>query len=400
MILARLCDYAAAMEILRQKSETCGSPDDWECFLNDLGRLLEHDSQWCGATTDNLIHPPLVLACKLSQLSDYEFMHSQFGTTLSEALTLKLANLPMEIHGCLTGKEYDGLDEDANEYFNRLGAEAKVSLHISRKSEELQLIKYFCEQDTLTPALLREEVEKFLARVEESSGFIHDGVSSYHGTSIALRTNRFIILAADGKLTTKNNSNGLHMEDDKIWGFDDMGVGICGSWKTLSNTVSMLKRRFKLFKDNGTKRPTVGKLVDSLKEKLSSCKGKTGIILGAFDQLEGGGFVPCISFADEHRRIDINESFFCLGTGARHASKVLSGGKVHMEMSLEEAINLVERALLYASVRDSCTGGYASIYVIEVGKSARAIPRERICTTLWRRHHLSLPGHHLTKQVY
>ncbi|KAI3873528.1 hypothetical protein MKX03_009438 [Papaver bracteatum] len=72
VLLARLCDYAAAKDILRQKSETCVSPKDWECFLSKLGRLLEEDSQWCGATTDSQIHPPIVIACKLSQLSDEE----------------------------------------------------------------------------------------------------------------------------------------------------------------------------------------------------------------------------------------------------------------------------------------------------------------------------------------
>ncbi|MCL7022480.1 hypothetical protein MKW94_012445, partial [Papaver nudicaule] len=105
MLLARLSDYVAAMEILRQKSETCS--DDRQLFLNNLIELLDDDSEWC--------HPPLVLAHKLSQLSENEFMQNQFGTNLSEALALKLGNLPKEVHGRLGDDE---LDEVADEYFN------------------------------------------------------------------------------------------------------------------------------------------------------------------------------------------------------------------------------------------------------------------------------------------
>ncbi|KAI3852536.1 hypothetical protein MKW98_028615 [Papaver atlanticum] len=386
MLLARSCDYADAMEILRQKSETC--PEDWECFLSELGRLLEEDSQWCGAATDNQIHPPIVLACKLSQLSDEEF-----GTKLSEALNLKLANLPMEVDGCLDGKDYNWLDKAADEYFSRLGDDSKVTLQVSRKFEILQLINNLRGQDSLTPAL-QVEVQKFLAGVDERSGFILDEVSEYHGTSIALKTNRLIIVAADGKLTTRNNSKGLNLKADKVHGLDDMCVGICGSWKTLSNTVGVLKRRFRYVKNERAKRPTVSELADFSKEELSSCQGKSRIILGAFDQLEEGLYVPCISVADERKRIDVTQLFFCSGTGERFASRILSKGNVHMDMSLDEAICLVERALLYASLHDSCTGGWANIYVIEVGKPVRAITRERICTTLWRRHHSSLPEKH------
>ncbi|KAI3944359.1 hypothetical protein MKW98_006520 [Papaver atlanticum] len=290
------------MEILRQKSETC--PEDWECFLRELDRLLEDDSQWYGATTDNQIHPPIVLACKLSQLSDEEF-----GTKLSEALNPKLANLPMEVHGSLDGKEYDWLDKAADEYLSRLGADTKVTLQVSQKFEELQLIHNLRGQDSLTPAL-QVEVQKFLAGVDESSGFISDEVFPCHGTSIALKTNRFIIVAADGKLTTRNNSKGLNLKAAKVHGLDDI------------NTVGVLKRHFRYVKNERAKRPTVSELADFLKEELKSCHDEeSGIILGAFDQLEEGLYVPCISFVDDCNKIDVNQSFFCSGTGeyfARH----------------------------------------------------------------------------------
>ncbi|XP_026410144.1 uncharacterized protein LOC113305288 [Papaver somniferum] len=167
-----------------------------------------------------------------------------------------------------------------------LGADTKVTLQVSQKFEELQLIHNLRGQDSLAPAL-QVEVQKFLAGVDESSGFISDEVFLCHGTSISLKTNRFIIVAADGKLTTRNNSKGLNLKADKVHGLDDMCVGICGSWKTLSNTVGVLKRRFRYVKNERAKRPTVSELADFLKEELKSCHDEeSGIILGAFDQLE------------------------------------------------------------------------------------------------------------------
>ncbi|MCL7033007.1 hypothetical protein MKW94_021094 [Papaver nudicaule] len=382
MILSRLCDYAAAREILRQKSESCPDDDDWESFLNDLGRLLEDDSQWCSATTNSQIHPPVFLACKVSKFFEDESVQYQFATTLSEALTLKLAKLPVE---------YDGLDTGANEYFNSLSADAKVSLHVTRKSEELQLINNLRGGDSSTLAL-RAEVSNLLKSVDERSGYVSEGESDHHGTSIALKTNRFIILAADGKLTTTNISKALNLKADKVLGIGDMGVAITGCWKTLSNTVSMLRRWIRNHNDKGLVRPTVPEFASFMEERLSPCREKSGIIFAAFDQLEDGLFVPCISFVDEEGgRIDVDKAFFCAGTGESHAKRILEAGNVHMDMSLDEAINLVERALVYANRYDGCTGGWASIYVIEVGKPARALPREHICTTLWRRHHLSFP---------
>ncbi|XP_026408173.1 uncharacterized protein LOC113303356 isoform X2 [Papaver somniferum] len=379
MLLAHfLCWYSPAAEILISQSLKCS--EDWEYFLSELGRLLEDDSQWCGATTDNQIHPPMLLACKLSQLSE-------FGTKLSKVRHPKYF---MEVQHPVFATEYDWSDNDADEYFSRLGAGNKVTLRISRASEELQLVNNLRGQDSLTPAL-QVEVQKFLAGVDEISDFIPDGVSDYHGTSIALKTDRFIIVAADGKLTTKDNSEGLNLKADKVLRLDDMCVGICSSWKTLSITVGVLESRFRDVKNERAKRPTVSELADFLREESSSsCQGKSGTILGAFDQLEEGVCVPCISFADDCNRIDVNQPFFCLGTGAWFANKILSDG-FKVDMGLDEAICLVERALVYASLHDSCTGGWDNINVIEVGKPVRAITREQICTTLWRRHHLSLP---------
>lgn len=67
-----------------------GSPDDWECFLDYLGCLLEDDSSWCNGADTDPIHPSKSADCKLTHLSD-EVVHISilalhillFGTVLS-----------------------------------------------------------------------------------------------------------------------------------------------------------------------------------------------------------------------------------------------------------------------------------------------------------------------------
>ncbi|KAJ4978208.1 hypothetical protein NE237_008988 [Protea cynaroides] len=70
-LLARMCDYAAAAEIFQKVLESC--PDDWECFLNYIGCLLEDDSSWSGGTIKDQIYPPKSADCKLSHLPDEVF---------------------------------------------------------------------------------------------------------------------------------------------------------------------------------------------------------------------------------------------------------------------------------------------------------------------------------------
>ncbi|KAL7249822.1 hypothetical protein ACSBR1_011907 [Camellia fascicularis] len=49
------------------------SPDDWECFLDYLGCLLEDDSSWCNGADTDPIHPSKSVDCKLTHLSDEVF---------------------------------------------------------------------------------------------------------------------------------------------------------------------------------------------------------------------------------------------------------------------------------------------------------------------------------------
>lgn len=49
---------------------SCGSPDDWECFLHYLGCLLEDDSNWVNGVLNDPIPPPKFMDCKLSHLTD------------------------------------------------------------------------------------------------------------------------------------------------------------------------------------------------------------------------------------------------------------------------------------------------------------------------------------------
>ncbi|KAJ7964264.1 phagocyte signaling-impaired protein [Quillaja saponaria] len=77
-LLARSGDYAAAADVFQKILES--RPDDWECFLHYLGCLMEDDSPWCSEAVYDPIHPPRVVNCKISDLTD-----ELFDTRISKA---------------------------------------------------------------------------------------------------------------------------------------------------------------------------------------------------------------------------------------------------------------------------------------------------------------------------
>ncbi|MCL7035512.1 hypothetical protein MKW94_015562 [Papaver nudicaule] len=111
-LLAHVCDYAAAVELLKKILESC-SPGDWESLINDFSRSLGDDSKWCGGATENKIQPPVFLACKLSQLPN-----EKCGSKILEAL--KLSNLENGWNRCHPDRKGNDLFEEAiYEYFTR-----------------------------------------------------------------------------------------------------------------------------------------------------------------------------------------------------------------------------------------------------------------------------------------
>ncbi|OVA02810.1 Multicopper oxidase [Macleaya cordata] len=154
-LLARACDYPAAAEIFKKVLESC--PDDWECFLDYIGCLLEDDSRWCGGTVDKQIHPLKFVDCKLSHLSE-----EVFDLRISEALCFVqklhsetdaefircpyLANLEIERRKRLYGKGEDKLMEAFLNYFSRFGhlgcftSDVEMFLQVLTNNEELELI--------------------------------------------------------------------------------------------------------------------------------------------------------------------------------------------------------------------------------------------------------------------
>ncbi|XP_042485125.1 N-terminal acetyltransferase B complex auxiliary subunit NAA25-like [Macadamia integrifolia] len=130
-LLARVCDYAAAVEIFQKVLESC--PDDWECFLNYLGCLLEDDSSWCGGTIKDQIYPPKFMDCKLSHLTNEVFdsrilKASCFVQKLREEANNGsircpyLATLEIERRKHLFGKGDDvKIREGLSDYFCRFG---------------------------------------------------------------------------------------------------------------------------------------------------------------------------------------------------------------------------------------------------------------------------------------
>ncbi|KAI3855851.1 hypothetical protein MKX03_004751, partial [Papaver bracteatum] len=373
-LVAHVCDYTAAAKVVSQKLESC--LDDWDGIVNNLCQLLENV-----LAAENQIAPPIFHVCKLSQLSEYE-----------AGSLIPVADLRMGRKRCVDRSNSE-LEKAVHEYFGRLGSNMGMSFQVLPKVDELRLIKNLLKQYPSTVALQEKLSGLLTINGKTSHGKIDPGLKArYHGTSIEVKTNEFVIVAADGKFTSRTSYAPLKLKADKVRNFGNMCVAVSGDWANSAKMVSTLSTCMRVLKEENKSRPTISKFADFTMRKLSSRVRDTEIIFGAFDPLKDDKTaVPCISYANELRSVDIEDLFFCAGTGSSYAEMILSKGNVHIDMELDEAITLVEQALVYASMHDDCTGGWASIHVIkDGGKVIEIMPREDIGSTLWNRHHASL----------
>ncbi|KAI3896994.1 hypothetical protein MKX03_015818 [Papaver bracteatum] len=370
-LLAHVCDYTAAVEAFKKILESCG-PGDWQSLVKDFCCSLEDDSKY------------RYLACKISQLSMVNC-----GSEISKAL--QSSNLKNARNRCLhKGKANDAFEEAIYEYFNSVDHTAERFFQVLSKDEECQLIENLIKPDILTPDLLKEEFSKIciVSSIPKCFGNFSVGEGSrVHGTTIVIKTNKFIILAGDGKLTSAYSDNAMSSRIDKVRQFDDLCIAVCGVWKGFSNTVSILRKYMRYLNKNGQGRPTVRKFAEYIADEAPLLNGVTEVIVCAFDDLKDDQTpVPCVSCADKFYCCDVEKSFYCSGSCRSYVESILSGGNIRPDMGLAEAVTLVERALVFAAMFDNCTGGLANITVIDNCKNVRVMAREHIRTTLWERH--------------
>ncbi|XP_047312876.1 N-terminal acetyltransferase B complex auxiliary subunit NAA25-like isoform X2 [Impatiens glandulifera] len=130
-VLARAGDYAAAVDVFQKILELC--PDDWECFLDYLGCLLEDGSCWSNVPISDLRYPRKYLDSNFSHLTEESFdSRISTATVLVQKLLEeanegsirgpRLALIEIERRKSLFGKENDDkLIETIMEYFLRFG---------------------------------------------------------------------------------------------------------------------------------------------------------------------------------------------------------------------------------------------------------------------------------------
>ncbi|CAH9109432.1 unnamed protein product [Cuscuta epithymum] len=128
---ARSGDYDAASSIFQDVLRKC--PDDWECFLNYLGCLMEDVSSFCDESNSENIYLSKSLDCKVSHLSDEVFdSRIENASSFVQQLLVEansdfircpyLANLEIERRKFLNGKgDADKLVETLVHYFLRFG---------------------------------------------------------------------------------------------------------------------------------------------------------------------------------------------------------------------------------------------------------------------------------------
>ncbi|XAR60788.1 hypothetical protein NMG60_11034292 [Bertholletia excelsa] len=162
-LLARTGDHAAAADIFQKVLELC--PDDWECFLNYLGCLLEDDSRWCNCSSGDLIHLSNSVDCKLSHLTNEvfdsrianasAFVQKLLDSTSNGPIRCPyLANLEIERRKLLFGKgDEDTLMESLMQYFFRFG----------------HLACFTSDVEVFLQALTQDKKTKFVEKLKETS---------------------------------------------------------------------------------------------------------------------------------------------------------------------------------------------------------------------------------------
>ncbi|KAI3950165.1 hypothetical protein MKW92_044479 [Papaver armeniacum] len=370
-LLAYLCDYVAAVEAFK-KILLLRSPNDWESLIDEFNFSVEDDSNY------------MYFACKISELPK-----KQCGSQILK--TLKLSNLENEKKICrLDRKDNDVFEEAIYEYFTRVDYRIQRFFQIFSKGEVYWLVDSLLKQDVLTMELLKEKFSMIcnISKIPKHFGDFCMGVkSAVHGATIVIKTSKFIVIAADGELTSASSDNALFLNSEKIRQFDDLCIAISGVWKTLSKTVSIVHKCMRQLKKNGEGRPTVRQIAEYMAKEDPMLNGEFEVIICAFDELEvGKPLVPCVSFAGNFFNWDPKQSFYCSGRCSSHAERILLEGNIGPDTGLAEVICWVERALVYTAMFDSCTGGLATITVIDADKKVKVMAKEYIHTTLWEKH--------------
>ncbi|KAK9168029.1 hypothetical protein Syun_000169 [Stephania yunnanensis] len=163
-LLARACDFAAAAEVFEKVLES--RPDDWECFLDYLGCLLEDGKRWRGKKNFN--HPANYEDSK-SRLSDEVFNSRMSKASIFiEKLQAKaidsfvrcpyLASLEIEKRKRLYLKaQGDKLRDALSDYFCRFG-------HLACFTNDVEMFVQVLTEDEK-----KELIEKLNASCESSS---------------------------------------------------------------------------------------------------------------------------------------------------------------------------------------------------------------------------------------
>ncbi|PIM98433.1 Mitochondrial inheritance and actin cytoskeleton organization protein [Handroanthus impetiginosus] len=154
-LLAKAGDYAAAADVFQKVLELC--PDDWKCFLQYLGCLLEDDSVFTKETDP--IHTQKGIESKNLPISEelfdsrisnaVKFVHKlMMEATNNSERGPYLALLEIERQNLLFGKgDADKLAEDLIQYFVRFGhlacftSDVEIFLQVLDKDNKSGLMK-------------------------------------------------------------------------------------------------------------------------------------------------------------------------------------------------------------------------------------------------------------------
>ncbi|CAN8253181.1 unnamed protein product [Cochlearia groenlandica] len=191
-LLSRSNDYSAAIDVYKKILEL--SPDDWECFLQYLGCLLEDDGIWKNLDNIDQIHPTKHIECKLSHLTEEMFdsrisiasdlvQKLQRDTENTNLRGPHLAELEIERRKLLYGKNNENeLLESLMRYFLKFGhlacyasdVEAFLQVLTPNKKAEFVGMLVKSSDSVSTPATKVLGQTTTILKVQELTGYIFE----------------------------------------------------------------------------------------------------------------------------------------------------------------------------------------------------------------------------------
>eukprot|EP01038_Epipyxis_sp_PR26KG_P010493 gene10493-14104_t len=186
----------------------------------------------------------------------------------------------------------------------------------------------------------------------------------YHGTTtLAIKLKNSVLICVDSKASIGSYVGSRTVKKvfkitNRIVSTMAGGAADCLHWiRRTSQQAKIIEYRY----DTELRVESVAKLLASSLREYRGAGLSVGTMVAGYDTANG----PSLYYVDSNGSC-VPGSFFCVGSGANLAYSIVDCDEISLEnMSLDETIDLVVRAVRHATVRDGYSGGYINVLQVD-----------------------------------